>query len=73
MPAPLFGVNAYYWADSGKIFVCGGADSLAIPHKECYFYNLNTNTYEPKAPLPIGRWSGQACKGEGLAVPCRLY
>jgi len=59
LPVPLFGINAYYWPDSNKIFVCGGADQSAIPHSQCYFYNLTTNVYEPKAALPIGRWSGK--------------
>jgi hypothetical protein len=59
LPAPLFEVNSYYWPDSNKIFVCGGADSNVTPQSDCYFYNLITNNYEPKASLPSGRWSGK--------------
>src|SRR2546421_11922942 len=57
LPVPLLGINAYYWADSSKVFVCGGADQSALPHSQCYFYNLGTIMNEPKASLPIARWS----------------
>ncbi len=59
LPSALFEVNSYYWIDSSKVFVCGGADSNATPQTACYFYNPVTNAYEPKASLPSGRWGGK--------------
>lgn len=59
LPKPLIGVNSYYRADSNKIFICGGLDSNQITQASCYSYNLSTNAYEPRAPLPEGRWSGK--------------
>ena len=56
---PLVGVNSYYWPDSNKIFICGGIDTSALLETSCFFYNLNSNSYTPAAPLPDGRWSGK--------------
>lgn len=55
----LVGVNSYYWPDSNKIFICGGIDSTSLLQVNCFFYNLNSNSYTPAAPLPDGRWSGK--------------
>src|SRR5437762_11717451 len=42
---PLVGVNAYYWPDSNKIFLCGGIDTGFGLQTSCFFYNLNSNSY----------------------------
>jgi hypothetical protein len=55
----LIGVNSYYWPDSDKIFICGGLDSTGLLQTNCYTYNPALNIYQPKAPLPDGRWSGK--------------
>jgi type IX secretion system substrate protein/Kelch motif protein len=57
-PKRLYGVNCYYIPETGKIFTCGGADSLGIPYKACYFYDPASNSYSPADSLPQGRWSG---------------
>jgi hypothetical protein len=59
---PLFGVNAYYWSQNNKVFICGGATQDVVPQTACWWYNLTDNTYEPAAPLPQGRWSGKLVK-----------
>lgn len=59
LPQALYGVLSYYWQDSNKIFICGGADSLGHNVKNCYYYNISANTYEPKASLPLGRAFGK--------------
>ena len=56
---PLYGVNSYYWQDSGKIFLCGGADTLDVPQAACFFYDPVTNIYTAKASLPTGRALGK--------------
>jgi hypothetical protein len=55
---PLFGVTSYYWGNS-RVFICGGADSSGVPVPYCYFYNITTNSYEPKDTLPEGRYLGK--------------
>ncbi len=64
----LYGVNSFYWADSNKVFVCGGSTSSGVLQTNCYFYNLSTNQYEPKASLPMGR-----CLGKLVRVKDSLY
>lgn len=59
MNRKLLGVNAYYWSGNDKVFICGGADSSAIPQSSCYWYNVSANSYESAASLPEGRWSGK--------------
>ena len=56
---PLFGVNAYYWQQNDKVFICGGATANVIPTPHCRWYNVSTNTYEPADSLPQGRWGGK--------------
>jgi type IX secretion system substrate protein/Kelch motif protein len=56
---PLYGVNSYYWQDSGKVFVCGGANAMDIPQASCYFFDPLANIYTPKASLPTGRALGK--------------
>src|SRR5438128_5896192 len=64
---PLYGVNCYYWQDSAKVFICGGADTLDVPQTACYFYDPAANTYFPKAPLPLGRALGKLVRaGDSL-------
>ncbi len=55
----LFGVNAYYWSQNDKVFICGGATSNVIPSPHCWWYNVISNTYEPADSLPQGRWGGK--------------
>jgi hypothetical protein len=61
--APLhgsyFGSASHYINDIGKVFICGGIDSTGYISDSCYFYNIQTNSYEPKAPLPAGRYLGK--------------
>jgi hypothetical protein len=59
IPLALYGVNSYYWEVNNKIFICGGADSNYIPHSNCYFYNIASNTYEAASPLPSARSLGK--------------
>jgi N-acetylneuraminic acid mutarotase len=56
---PLFGVAAYYLENVNKVFICGGIDSLDNPKTNCYLYDIQTNTYEPRASLPTGRAYGK--------------
>ncbi|MGH2575596.1 MAG: T9SS type A sorting domain-containing protein [Ignavibacteria bacterium] len=56
---PLYGVNSYYWSDSNKVFVCGGANSAGVSQFSCFFYDPSANVYAHKAPLPIGRALGK--------------
>jgi len=58
LPQPLYGVTSYYWADSNKIFLCGGVSAAGVV-TNCYFYNITANTYETKASLPAGRAFGK--------------
>jgi N-acetylneuraminic acid mutarotase len=59
LPQALFGVNAYYWPQNGKVFICGGANSTSVPTKVCRWYNIASNTYEPADSLPRPRWGGK--------------
>jgi hypothetical protein len=59
MQSFMLGVNTYYWPDSNKIFICGGMDSGQNVQSSCFAYNLVSNTYETRSPLPSGRWSGK--------------
>lgn len=59
LPVPFYGVNSYYWQNNNKIFICGGADSNYMPHSECYYYNITSNSYESVAPLPSARSLGK--------------
>lgn len=59
LPQALYGVNAYYWSQNNKVFVCGGSSQENVPSAQCWWYNIANNTYEPAAPLPHGRWSGK--------------
>jgi hypothetical protein len=56
---PLFGVASYYWSQNDKVFICGGADSLGLPVPFCYFYNITTNSYEPRDTLFLSRLLGK--------------
>ncbi len=56
---PYFGSSSYYLSDIGKVFICGGIDSSGYISDSCYFYNIQTNSYEPKTPLPLGRYLGK--------------
>jgi hypothetical protein len=59
LPQKLYGVVSYYWSDSNKVFICGGADSMGITQKNSYFYDPVTGVYERKADLPLGRAFGK--------------
>ncbi len=59
---PLFGIAAYYLENVNKVFICGGIDSLDNPKTNCYLYDIQTNTYEPRASLPTGRAYGKLVK-----------
>lgn len=59
LPAAMLGVNAYYWSQNDKVFICGGIDQQSVPQSVCRWYNVSSNTYENAAPLPSGRWSGK--------------
>jgi hypothetical protein len=59
LPAALLGVNAYYWSQNDKVFICGGIDQQGVPQTSCRWYNISNNTYENAASLPMGRWSGK--------------
>jgi hypothetical protein len=54
----LFGVTSYYWGNN-RVFICGGADSSDVPVPYCYYYNINTNSYESRDTLPEGRYLGK--------------
>jgi photosystem II stability/assembly factor-like uncharacterized protein len=58
-PFPLAagGVTSYYWPDSNKVFTAGGSTTVAVTN--CYFYDPVTNTYTPKASLPVTRGYGK--------------
>jgi Secretion system C-terminal sorting domain/Kelch motif len=56
---PLFGVASYYWNQSKKVFLCGGADSMGAPVPLCYYYNITSNSYEPRDTLPVARYLGK--------------
>jgi hypothetical protein len=58
LPQSAYGITTYYWADSNKIFLCGGVKSSGVD-TNCYFYNITLNTYERKASLPTGRALGK--------------
>lgn len=58
LPQAMYGITTYYWADSNKIFLCGGVNASGVV-TNCYFYNISNNTYETKAPLPTGRALGK--------------
>jgi hypothetical protein len=64
--APLqgsyFGAAAYYWNGNGKVFICGGIDSLGHITDSCYLYSPQTNTYQQRSPLPQGRYLGKLVK-----------
>ena len=55
---PLLGVTSYYRGNN-RVFICGGADSNGVPFPYCYFYNIVSNSYEPKDTLPSGRYLGK--------------
>lgn len=59
---PLFGTSAYYIESINKVFICGGIDSLDNPKKACYYYNIQTNSYEVRDSLPTGRAYGKLVK-----------
>jgi len=59
LPQALYAVNAYYYPVNGKVFICGGNTQTAVPQSACYWYNPASDTYEPAASLPEGRWSGK--------------
>ncbi len=59
---PLFGTASYYLENVNKVFICGGIDSLDYPKTECYYYNIQTNSYESRSPLPTGRAYGKLVK-----------
>jgi hypothetical protein len=59
LPQAVYGVNSFYWAANGKVFVCGGNTQNIVPQSACYWYNPASDVYEPAASLPEGRWSGK--------------
>jgi N-acetylneuraminic acid mutarotase len=59
LPRPLYGATCYFWQDSNKVLVCGGADAAGVPQRACYFYNIQTNSYQLKDSLPMGRALGK--------------
>lgn len=58
-PLSLFGVNAMYIEETGKIFTCGGSSLSGEPTKACYFFDPAANTFTPADSLPDARWSGK--------------
>lgn len=62
LPKNLIGVNSYYDSLSNRIFICGGLDQNSTPNDTCWWYNINSNTYQQAAFLPQGRWSGKLVK-----------
>lgn len=58
----LYGVNSFYWEGNGKVFVCGGSTQDGTPQSACWWYDPASDSYEPAASLPQGRWSGKLVK-----------
>jgi hypothetical protein len=59
---PLFGSASYYLENMNKVFICGGTDSLGNPNAACYFYNVQTNSFEAADSLPAPRAYGKLVK-----------
>jgi hypothetical protein len=55
---PLSGIASYYWGNN-KVFICGGIDSSGVLAPYSYYYNIASNSYEPKDTLPAGRYLGK--------------
>lgn len=62
MQTPLFGTAVFYLENVNKVFICGGIDSLDNPKRDCYYYNIQTNSYEIRSQLPTGRAYGKLVK-----------
>jgi hypothetical protein len=58
-PQALFGVNAIYIPETGKILTCGGSAISGGPTKACYMFNPAANTFSAADSLPDARWSGK--------------
>lgn len=62
LPSKRYGTNTYYDSAGGRIFICGGRGENALPTDTCWWYNINSNSYQQAASLPEGRWSGKLVK-----------
>lgn len=54
------GIANFWWEDSGKAFLAGGSAATLLTN--CYFYDPVSNTYTPKASLPVARGYGKMVK-----------
>ncbi len=62
LPSKRYGTNTYYDSAGGRILICGGGIINSAPSDTCWWYNINTNSYQQAASLPRGRWSGRLVK-----------
>ncbi len=63
-----YGVFIYNWPDSNGIYVGGGSDASGVLTANFYFYNIASNTYSPRQPLPA-----TCCLNKMVKIKQKLY